>query len=264
MYGIIYSIENKINNKKYIGQTTRTLESRVAEHFKNCKYDYLQYKVLYQAINKYGKENFISYELDEADTQEELDEKESYWIKYFDSYRKGGYNMTVGGQVEKKNHADEDISNKLSENLGGRPFLIYDMKGNFIKETISQTVCAEELGCCNQSVNNCLRGIKSQVKGKILIFKDEFSEEKLKEKINSRRKFQDFVVFDKEDNFIGQWRSAKSCARDLHIGNSIIERYLKKENFRARFPKDDIFQFFYLENCPEYLQNKIIINKKEE
>ena len=264
MYGIIYSIENKINNKKYIGQTTRTLESRVAEHFKNCKYDYLQYKVLYQAINKYGKENFISYELDEADTQEELDEKESYWIKYFDSYRKGGYNMTVGGQVEKKNHADEDISNKLSENLGGRPFLIYDMKGNFIRETTSQTVYAEELGCCNQSINNCLRGIKSQVKGKILIFKDEFTEEKLKEKINSRRKFQDFVVFDKEDNFIGQWDMIRPCARDLHIGWKRIKNYLINNNYHPRNSLIDTYKMFYLEDCPESLQSKIIINKKEE
>jgi len=36
IYGIIYCVRNKINNKIYIGQTTRTACKRVQEHFLGC------------------------------------------------------------------------------------------------------------------------------------------------------------------------------------------------------------------------------------
>jgi group I intron endonuclease len=142
MFGIIYCIENTINGYKYIGQTSKTLEERVAEHYKFSKYEYSQGRALYQAINKYGKENFIAYEVDVANTQEELDEKETYWIEKFNTYLGRGYNMSPGGQLERKNHANQEISNKLSETFGGREFLVYDMEGNFIKSVVSQTAFA--------------------------------------------------------------------------------------------------------------------------
>jgi hypothetical protein len=52
---------------------------------------------LYQAFNKYGIENFNFEEIEEIENSL-LDEREKYWINYFDSY-KNGYNSTLGGRL---------------------------------------------------------------------------------------------------------------------------------------------------------------------
>lgn len=53
----------------------------------------------HNAINKYGAENFLFKKIDEAKTQEELDNKERYWIKYYNSNNKDkGYNLDSGGR----------------------------------------------------------------------------------------------------------------------------------------------------------------------
>lgn len=53
----------------------------------------------HNAINKYGEDNFIFEQIDSAYTQEELDEKERYWIKYYNSNNKNyGYNLDSGGR----------------------------------------------------------------------------------------------------------------------------------------------------------------------
>ena len=133
MYGIIYCIQNTVNSHCYIGQTIRSIERRVGEHFSSSDREYSKGRALYSAITKYGKENFISYKIDEAESQEELDIKETYWIKTKNSFLGKGYNCSAGGQLEKKNHENADISNKLSEILGGKEFMIFDIEGKYIK-----------------------------------------------------------------------------------------------------------------------------------
>ena len=90
--GYIYKITNDINNKIYIGKTTRTLEVRFKEHCNNtsgCK------SILYNAICKYGKEHFIIEKIEECE-EDKLNERERYWIQYYNSYEQG-YNLTTGG-----------------------------------------------------------------------------------------------------------------------------------------------------------------------
>lgn len=98
MEGKIYKITNKINGKVYVGQTTKTLEERFQKHCwgttKNDKY-HLNVAIK-KAIKKYGKENFTIKLIEETETSK-LDEREVYWISFYDSYNKG-YNCTLGGQ----------------------------------------------------------------------------------------------------------------------------------------------------------------------
>lgn len=95
---IIYKITNKINNKCYVGKTTKTLEWRWKVHIRHSKN--VKYNALFpRAIAKYGEDNFILEIIDMAISLEELNEKEKYWIKYYKSYLKEyGYNLTLGGE----------------------------------------------------------------------------------------------------------------------------------------------------------------------
>ena len=93
--GYIYKITNNINNKIYIGQTIRSLEKRWKEHiFKSKSGDHMNLP-LARAIRKYGAENFTISLIEEV-ADEELNDREKYYINYYDSYHTG-YNATLGG-----------------------------------------------------------------------------------------------------------------------------------------------------------------------
>ena len=87
----IYKITNKTNNKVYIGQSNN-LERRKKEHF-NWKMNNRQY--IDELISDLGVDNFL-FEVIEYCSQNELDEKEKYWIEYYNSFY-DGYNRTKGG-----------------------------------------------------------------------------------------------------------------------------------------------------------------------
>lgn len=97
MYGVIYKIQNNINNKVYIGQTTndKGFNGRYSYNLEDNTHN----EHLKNSILKYGIENFnISKEFDIANSQEELDEKEIYWIQYYNSINpKFGYNKKEAG-----------------------------------------------------------------------------------------------------------------------------------------------------------------------
>lgn len=92
----IYIWKNRINNKTYVGQSI-DIERRKKQHLYSYKtktsieYD----KALYRAMRKYGIENFDFSVVEECDIKD-LNEKECYWMNYFDSY-KNGYNEAPGG-----------------------------------------------------------------------------------------------------------------------------------------------------------------------
>lgn len=119
---IIYKITNKLNNKCYIGQTSESLEKRIQRHF---GYQFKENDTkFYRAIKKYGKENFYYEQIDEATCQKDLDDKEIYWINYFDSY-KNGYNSKItpgkcGGDTLSNHKNLKEIKKKISNSKIGK------------------------------------------------------------------------------------------------------------------------------------------------
>lgn len=93
----IYKITNLINGHCYIGQS-KNIYNRINNHhiydYNNPKNDQYDCKI-YQAIRKYGWENF-DISVIELCPESELNEKEIFYIEKFDSF-KNGYNMTEGG-----------------------------------------------------------------------------------------------------------------------------------------------------------------------
>ena len=88
----IYKITNIQNNKVYIGQTIRPVEQRFQRHITDAMHNILDTHFA-RAIRQYGPTNFSYLIIDTAQTQEELNQKEQYWIKYYNSVKEG-YNET--------------------------------------------------------------------------------------------------------------------------------------------------------------------------
>ena len=106
---IIYKATNRINGKVYIGQTVRSLQERMAEHERHTK------TAFDKALNKYGPEAFDVEQIDSAADMDELNQKESYWISFYDCIVPKGYNMCEGGGNTKGFHHSEDSRRKMSE-----------------------------------------------------------------------------------------------------------------------------------------------------
>ena len=94
--GKIYKYTNLINGMVYIGQTKQTLEQRDYKHITQLNDN----TYFHRAIKKYGRNNFLLELIEDNIPFNELNEKEKYYINYFESfYTTGkGYNLTQGGQ----------------------------------------------------------------------------------------------------------------------------------------------------------------------
>lgn len=115
--GIIYRYESP-SGKSYVGQTTN--EKRRRECFFNGSY--YSGTRFDNAIRKYGVSNF-KYEVlfsQDFDSKEKaisvLNEKESYYINMYDSYR-NGYNMTLGGEGVRGYSWDSESKIKMIHSL---------------------------------------------------------------------------------------------------------------------------------------------------
>lgn len=105
---IIYKVTNLLNGKIYIGQSIKDDPNYFGSGV-----------LIKNAIEKYGKQNFIKELIDTANSVDELNEKEIYWISEYNSTdKKIGYNLCSGGKGFKIYYgkSDEQI-NEIHENL---------------------------------------------------------------------------------------------------------------------------------------------------
>jgi group I intron endonuclease len=92
----IYKAISATTGKVYIGQTSQTLQERINQHNSHAFGHQYNYH-FHNAIRKYGAKDF-TYEIIEEGIKsvEILNEREKYWISYYNSYY-DGYNSTMGG-----------------------------------------------------------------------------------------------------------------------------------------------------------------------
>lgn len=95
---IIYKITNILNGKSYIGQTSKTVETRFRRHIKQSKQK-LSHRCCYiaNAIHKYGPQSFKIEILEQVETIEQANDRECYWISELKTQHPNGYNIQLGG-----------------------------------------------------------------------------------------------------------------------------------------------------------------------
>lgn len=150
---IIYKGTNKVNGKVYIGLTVRTLKIRLMEHkYKST----VNPNYLYRAIRKYGWDSFDWEVIDTANSHEELNEKEKYWISFHCSNNnKYGYNETAGGDgILGYSHSEETRQKMSASRKGHRGY----MKGKRHTE-----VTKKKISEATKGKNNPMYGTKGEL-----------------------------------------------------------------------------------------------------
>jgi group I intron endonuclease len=115
MEGVIYCYHCIPTGKKYIGQTVNEKQRKNAHvnRAKNgCEF------LFYRAVRKYGWQNFI-YGVIDIFEENLLNEKEVYYIDYYDTFN-NGYNNTIGGGGSRGRIRTEEEIKKFSEKMKGR------------------------------------------------------------------------------------------------------------------------------------------------
>lgn len=101
--GYIYCVENSVNGRKYVGQTTVSIAQRWAAHCSAARTGENTY--LYRSMRKYGEDAFIVTVLDfihkptRQELLNELNALEIFYIEKLNTFHPAGYNLTRGGQA---------------------------------------------------------------------------------------------------------------------------------------------------------------------
>ena len=222
---VIYKITNP-NGRIYIGQTIN-FERRIKDYKKgNFK------TVIGKSIKKYGFEKHKFEFLEKGNfTKEDLDKKEIYWIKFFNSYHQG-MNMTLGGDCgtigykhtletkQKFSEARKKIGNVHPNTI---KIFQYDLDFNFLKEWESISAAEKNLSKGNHS-NGSLGRFLSEKK----VFKSRgfiWSNIKFLSPPNLLEYFPEKIKKKKKVNYI----------RKNTIANASVVIFKKKNNTEESF-----------------------------
>lgn len=177
--GYIYKVTNLLNQKVYIGQTSRSVEDRWKEHLYDsnnplrdncCNY-------FHNAIRKYGASSFVVEPVEECENAI-LNDREVYWIRFYNS-QDGcvGYNSTSGGDncFSRCPESDATRARKSAVQLGEKnsfygkqhtnehrsristPVVAYTDDGNIYAYYVSQ-ISAVNDGFQQRHITRCVHG----------------------------------------------------------------------------------------------------------
>lgn len=181
-FGIVYKITNLLNEKSYVGITTKTIEERFNSHFNRAT---KERSAIQKAMKKYGKENFIIEEIDFANNESELFQKEKHWISHYNTFSKFGYNLTEGGggipnmsnEIKNKisksktgkkiaklqgRKVTEEVRNRISKTLGGKRIKLRKGEEIIILQTSHEAI---KFGLNPSNVISCCKGKRKSTGG---------------------------------------------------------------------------------------------------
>ena len=259
VYGLIYSITNTINNKKYFGQTIRGLFERYSEYKtlynKNITNSN---EYLYNSFIKYGFDKFKFEVIELCSSIDELNEKEKYYISIYDTTNRNfGYNIHEGGR---NSPLSEETKRKMSEVRKGIP------KSELWKESAIAPAGSEEAKKYGKPKTDEEKKHLSENSPKYWLGKkrDEETIRKVSESKklaglkppNSKR----LVMLDSDGKLVKIYDSANDCSHDSGYSYEQIYARLAK-----RYENNLDHKFYYLEDYKgEYnIENDLYIKPKD-
>ena len=244
---IVYCHTNLLDNKEYIGITKMHPAAKRwgknGSQYKGCLY-------FYNAIQKYGWDNFSHEILFDNLTQQEAFDKEQELIKKYNTIDKNfGYNLLPGGQGPdkeaiqkmKESHKDKKLSEehkkKISESLGQGVNNV-----NYGRKQTEKARKNNSLAKSGQNHPNWGKHLKEETKEKI-------------KKGNSKKVIQ----YSLDGDFIKEWDNAKEAAKELGFGYSAINNCLRNIRHTSF---GYIWKYKDEENNEKYQKNKEILETK--
>ena len=164
----IYSITNLQNNKFYVGKTTQPNPyDRWKQHLQlarskdNLTENNSAHSMpIVRAISKYGADNF-KFRIIEECNDNNVNERETFWIEKLDAYGKNGYNITLGGEGVKKPRK------YWANHPHSKPVSCYTLEGEWVRDYDTVGVAADCLGNKKgkSSISACIKGTTFQAFG---------------------------------------------------------------------------------------------------
>lgn len=262
----IYKITAKHNGKIYIGQSIDIYE-RWRGHWKQVNQGDSNY--IHNAMRKYGKDGFI-FEIIERCSQDIINEREKYWIDYYDSYN-NGYNLTIGGEgIKGKIFTDEERENKrnfsVNNNLN-KPIIQFDLDGNIVAEWVGSKEINKKLGYSFGSISACAK-MKDKYRtayGYIWLYKDYYEKNGIDLQYHLEKLVNDSIYqIDKSGKIVKIWDNMGSLPKKYKP--STLYQCLDETNknhktaygyvwvFKRNYNKDDDYSKYFIRN---FDRNKI-------
>ena len=221
------------SGKKYIGQT-KNLSFRKKQFLSKSNVYSKKNTKIDAARRKYPDFTQWKYKVLSYCKEEDLDEKEIYWINYYDTYNRG-YNMTTGGGGTPNRHPTEaEIENNRQKHLGMtawnkgiefeaifKPVLQYSLDGCFLNYFSSIKEASLHTGCSRSRIGGCVHGLNKSThgfrwklyEGTIPLFIDEYVECDRKEaakKAKETRKEKGYSMVGENNPFYGKKHSTST------------------------------------------------------
>lgn len=225
----IYKITNLVNGKAYIGESIDVIR-RIRQHKKVGRHPEKYrdgVRSLYTDMLLYGLNNF-SFEIIEQCSEDELYDKEKYWIKQCDTlFENGkGYNLTCGGNDD-----------------GGywcrRKIYQYDLQGNYINcyDSIVEATLAIGANKQNGLVQNAVGRVNSQAGG----YQWRYEHKDKIEPYQIISRAYKIGCYDKNGELVYVFLNASEAAKHFNCDEDAIRLNCKHQTC---FTCDHMFEYF--------------------
>lgn len=245
----IYKFQNLITKEVYIGQSVN-LEERYQRHQRDFITGTTDF---YKGVQQWGWNNF-SYEILELCSKDDLNNRESYWIDFYDSFY-NGYNETKGGSNKWSVNEDDikklyliglspkEIQNKLNIGLSTvykyiscypefqatqsvNEIFQYSTQGEFIQKWASRKEAARNLHIDPAAIGKAISGERQSAGG--FLWRSNYYDHIPLAEISKLKSSMAVCQYDQNLNLINTFKTAAHAARAVNGDASLIRRVCKK------------------------------------
>lgn len=289
--GYIYIVINNVNQKKYVGQTTKDINKRWDEHCYDAINNYDDF-YFHKAIRKYKPKNFTIKQLIECEDSL-LDEKEIFYIEQYKTFYiyNQGYNLTRGGSGGTKVNRIEIIqqwnqgksareiadyfgfyirtitdvlkqngitqaeiysrSMKYGARFREKKIFQYNLSGQLMNVYMSLNDMHMQTGYRKDYISAACRHTYPTANGYLWIYEDE--EESIESLLNKIPKelMHPVLQYDSQGNFIAEYPSYNSAAEAIGCTRGLVATAAKTLSATAKG------YFWKDKNDPIDIQDKI-------